>query len=269
MRTDHGRWQRVLGLGTALALGGLGAACQGGGGNTTTQQVILEIEPGSMATISAPAGAAPAIPGAPTKIMTRLEGSITSTLDVNVNLQQALASGSVKGTLRTNSLLIAGPSTTIAPGLMTGALCTSLDPTVPATGTFEADIRAGMVKVKATANTIIQVTDPGFAMVFPALRNPVEISFSAPVALADLLGALNGAVIPIKARQMSVTTITQAVPGFQNGTLAIDLNLMSVAKAPKSQLLDQCASFIAMQGAPRAGGPIAMAPASPPAKPMR
>jgi hypothetical protein len=224
--------------GSALAVaafGVLATACV-----PIEQQVVLAVSPGSEIVLRAN----PNLPGIP-PLTTQLEGSIDSTLTLEIGLFDFLFGRPFEGTIEVGDIVIAGTPIDVL-GISTGHVCTLLDPNEPSGGDATIDLGQGELEFTTTAGATLYTTDPIFLAVtglYDGVDVPVSVQGSAPVNLFDLLAALSGEVLPISFCQELSFPLPPQVVFFQNGSASGTVCFESVAAPPTSPALEFCAGY--------------------------
>ncbi len=232
--------RQSMSMGRSLLLAVLGllcAACV-----DVKQEAILALQPGSQVTLSAAT--------LPMPLMSTQEGFIRSTITLNVDIGDVLRGRPIMGTVKVDQILIAGSALVIAPGITTGTLCTGLDPSQPNSGTATINLLRQRAMLSVKSGTLISVTDPTVRGVLAAAADlpvPVAIEATVPINIFDLLGALAGNPLPIKITQPIMQMIPATVPILGGGTIAGQLVLAAVDKAPTSAGIEECKAFQAMR----------------------
>ena len=228
-----------IALGRPLVLAFLGLLCTAC--MDVKQEAILELQPGSQVTLTA---------GGLPPLMSAQEGFIRSSITLSIDVGDLLRGRPIMGTVKAEEVLIAGSALDIAPGLTSGTLCTSLDPSQPASGTATINLLRQRLMLAVQSGTRIAITDPNLRALLTTaadLSVPVSIQATVPINLGDLIGALLGNALPIQITQPIMQTVPSDVPILGGGTITGQLVLAAATQPPTSPRIEECRAFAMMR----------------------
>jgi hypothetical protein len=227
---------RREGLKRTLMLAGLMGTMVVGTGCTQVLDTVLEAQEGSGVTITLGV----------LNLETTFTGGIDSTVEITISLFDILFGRPLDGTVELNDLLLAGTPIIIAPGLTTGAICVSpLDPENPGGGTIEIDLKRRKLTMQVSAAAGIRLADPFLGPAVGVLEFPVEVDATAPVSLADLLGALGGGSLPLDITQPVSMTINDPTSPFNGAVIEGQFVFAQADAFPTNPLIEECRALVA------------------------